>query len=398
MQVVSAIAAALLAVCLAGCGTKVPAQTDHTAPAEQPAVTEPEQAWDETQAYERLGTELPDGLIQLLTAAFQNGTEAEVLSSMAADSVLSEQELAAIADETVQKYAAYAAEHYSLFLSADADNDGVRDILACIADGGSMGNNSLILLRGNADGSYEVSERFSSLTTELGFISYEGRRYLLQTLFDYNKKVATGVRVTRFCSGVRHDALDIQKTCGAYQLTGSRVDAGYASVAEACKRYTEEYTMFSKPSAVAGTGERLETERAVVEAYNRAHAANAQAWYAADIDNDGVEEHYTKRVFLSSTIGTRMQLEDFLYTAAAPERAENIIPYYNIPYAGVPLMVWVERAGTKQVLCTLCYDGLDRYHLYGDVIQDTNVTRVLELDYAADVSVTCDSVILREYG
>ncbi len=58
-----------------------------------------------------------------------------------------------------------------------------------ISEGGSLGSNSRVFLKGQKDGSFVKTDVWENITQELIFIEFEGKNYLLETTYDYNKKL-----------------------------------------------------------------------------------------------------------------------------------------------------------------------------------------------------------------
>lgn len=281
-----------------------------------------------------------------------------------------------------------------MFLRVDGDNDGIEDLFAWISDGGSMGGNARVFLKGQKDGGFVRTDSWEDITQELIFIEFEGKNYLLETTYDYNKKYTDGFLVSCFQEGFCCERIYIRLTNDGYKADINLTDRSYKELADKIagmkdagfqKDYDYDW-LFD-----IGNGEVKDDAPEGLEDTRRG------AYYRSDINNDGKEEWYTKSVFYPSSLYANMCLEDSLYLNGNSER-EELITYYGLECEGVPLAFWVEHVEEtdKQIVCLLCYDGLSRYIVYGVLIEGEKAAEVMEIDFRGNEKVEYTTEILRE--
>ena len=308
--------------------------------------------------------------LDLLEQLLSEGTAHEILPSMVVDQVLTEQEMEAYAaDPGIASYKQIADTVGGTFLKVDGDNDGIEDLFAWIDDGGSVGNNSRVFMKGQEDGSFEITSAMYGITQEIAFVRYDETVYLLETHFDYDRKIADGFIVSLYREGEVYETLLLNYVVESYEAAIIYQEEGYESEAQ---KYAEEgvhgFWEGNVLSHKMGTAE-TEAEKALE--------------YYADIDNDGVKERYRKLLFNPSSLSGIMSLDEILYEEDSEGTEEvSLLSAYSLEYEGIPLFFWVDSVGDKQILFLLCYEGLDREMLYGYLIKDGKTAKVMEIDYA----------------
>jgi len=389
---------ALLLVCILLCACADPmeektevtaSKQEETATAESTISTEEsaesqstEPSTTETQPTESLIMEepvltakVPEGLQSLLMESFLAGTAAQTLRAMVVDVVIETEEYDSYRGCGVGDMLDYLETWGGLLLQVDADNDGIEDLFAWIRDGGSSGNTSFQLAKGMGNGTYEVTEEQGSMSSEIAFIKYEGKNYLLETEFDYNRKAANGFFVTAYEKGLASDQVYLEAVSVTWEPRIISCKSGYEDLAnhyaELGKDGFHDENLYDY-RVDAGSAERVEK--------------NDKTVYYADIDNDGAEEWYEKHIFYPSSINSCVSLENELYFADTPDEPEYLVSYYDLQYEGIPLMFWVEQATdetgqAKQVVCLFTYEGLSANWVYGYLIEGDNVTDVFEIEY-----------------
>lgn len=314
-------------------------------------------------------TYISQEFLDLLEQLLSDGTAHEILPSMVVGQVLTEQEIEAYAaDPKIADYKRIADAVGGTFLKVDGDNDGIEDIFAWINDGGSVGNNSRVFMKGQEDGSFEITSDLYGITQEIAFVSYDGTIYLLETHFDYDRKIADGFIVSLYQEGEVYETLLLNYVVESYEAAIIYQEEGYESVAQ---KYAEEGVHgFWEGSAFSHKMGNAETE------------SEKTLEYYADIDNDGVEERYRKFLFNPSSLSGIMSLDEILYEEGTEgTEGVSLLSTYSLEYEGIPLFFWVDSVGDKQILFLLCYEGLDREMLYGCLIEGEQTTRVMEIDY-----------------
>ena len=100
-----------------------------------------------------------------------------------------------------------------------------------ISEGGSLGSNSRVFLKGQKDGSFVKTDVWENITQELIFIEFEGKNYLLETTYDYNKKYTNGFLISAFEDGVCRERASILLTNDGYETDIELSDPGYEELA-----------------------------------------------------------------------------------------------------------------------------------------------------------------------
>lgn len=307
--------------------------------------------------------------LNLLEQLLADGTAHEILPSMAVDQVLTEQEIGTYAaDPKIASYKRIADAVGGTFLKVDGDNDGIEDIFAWIDDGGSVGNNSRVFMKGQEDSSFEITSDLYGITQEISFVSYDGTVYLLETHFDYDRKIADGFIVSLYQEGEVCETLLLNYVVDSYEATIIYREEGYENIA---RKYAEE--------GVHGFWEGSTFSHKMGNAETVAEKALE---YYADIDNDGEKERYRKFLFNPSSLSGIMSLDEILYGEETEEtEGVSLLSTYSLEYEGIPLFFWVDSVVDKQILFLLCYEGLDREMLYGFLIESGQAAKVMEIDY-----------------
>lgn len=314
-------------------------------------------------------TYISQEFLDLLEQLLSEGTAHEILPSMVVDQVLTEQEIEAYAaDSKIASYKRIADAVGGTFLKVDGDNDGIEDLFAWIDDGGSVGNNSRVFMKGQEDGSFEITSDMYGITQEIAFVRYDGTVYLLETHFDYDRKIVDGFIVSLYQEGEVCETLLLNYVVETYEATIIYQEEGYESVAQ---KYAEEGVHgFWEGNVLSYKMGTAETE------------AEKTLEYYTDIDNDGVAERYRKLLFYPSSLSGIMSLNDILYEEGTEgKEGVSLLSAYSLEYEGIPLFFWVDSVGDKQVLFLLCYEGLNREMLYGYLIKDGQTAKVMEIDY-----------------
>lgn len=375
----------------AGMGKEKTEPEEETGAGTEPEESEMEWAKVKTPVY------MPETLLKFLENLTGKESEEiiENITPLINDSRLEDENLEEYKDDpAVAECMERIEESGGMFLRTDGDNDGIEDLFAWISDGGSLGDNSRVFLKGQKDGSFVKTDAWEDITQELIFIEFEGKNYLLETTYDYNKKFTDGFLVSCFQEGVRCERVYILLTNDRYETDISLSDCSYEKLADkisgtADDGFERDYVydwLFD-----IGNGEVKDDAPKGLEDTHRG------AYYCSDINNDGKEEWYTKSIFYPSSLYGNMHLEDSLYLDGNSER-EELLAYYGLECEGVPLAFWVEHVEEtdKQIVCLLCYDGLSRYIIYGILIEEETASEVMEIDFRGNEKVEYTIEILQE--
>ncbi len=373
-------------------------------------VTKPEEESKEREESEERETEwvktespacIPETLLEFLGDLTVKESEeiVENITPLINVSILNEEEMKEYKDdpavaECIEWIDECGSIGEGIFLRVDEDNDGIEDLFVWISDGGSMGANYRVFLKGQKDGSFVRTDLWEDITQNLIFIEFEGKNYLLETTYDYYKKCIDGFLISCFEEGTRCERVYIQLTNDGYETDINLSDHNYEKLADKIagmkdadfkKDYVYDW-LFD-----IGNGEEKDDAPEGLEDTRRG------AYYCSDINNDGKEEWYTKSIFYPSTLYTNMYLVDSLYLNGNSER-EELITYYGLECEGVPLAFWVEHVEEtdKQIVCLLCYDGLSRYIVYGFRIEGEKAEEVMKIDFRGNETVEYTIEIFQE--
>jgi hypothetical protein len=334
---------------------------------------------------------IPDRLLEILSDRILNSTEEGVLKDMISHKQLKDDEITVYAvDKTVAKYQKELDEYGGYVLLVDADNDGIDDLFFLINDGGSMGNNSRILLKGNKDGTFQMTSDKMEVTQDLVFIKYKGKNYLAEISFDYDYKYYNGITIICFRDGIIYEKVHLFLTTSDYDVSMKPVKDTYKELAReatdiAQKKYVKddiEYEMYKGDAEIAlkkGDYESYENNMYFLD-YN---------WFSSDVNNDGIDEIYTKGFFLTSTIHTITHLQNALITNGKSELGEypDILSYYNIDAKGsVLIMFWISSVNGKNILNLIMHSGLD-YTVEGYLIKGKITNKVYEVKFTGNKKV-----------
>lgn len=322
-----------------------------------------------------LTAKVPESLQTLLANSFLKGTTSETLNPLISNVLVTQDEYELYRNCGVDDALSDLEYYGGILLRVDADNDSLEDLFFWIKDGGSLGNSTFCLAKGNADGNYEVTEYQETLSQEAAFINFEGQNYLVETDFEYNRKAVNGFIITCYEQGQTSDRVYLEATVSTWNSTIVSCDPAYQTLAsqyaERGKDGFHDDDMYDY-RVDAGSGERVEKVEETI--------------YYADINNDGTEEWYTKYIFYPSSIGSYICIENKLYFSDAPEQAELLTSYYDLQYNGRALTFWVETITDdtnhpKHIVCLLTYEGLNTNYIYGYFIEGESVTEVFEIEY-----------------
>lgn len=346
---------------------------------------------DKTETTEKIEepmspTYIPESLLAFIENSIKKGDEHNSFSAIVSDKELSNDEIKSFSkDKVVGEYVDMLEASTGKVLQVDADNDGVQDLYFWINDGGSMGNSSRYLLKGNADATYTMTEAsYFEVTQELTFISFEGKNYLLQTTYDYNTKINNGFEISRFINGTVHEQIFLSKEAVEYKEDINLKDKSLESIAKNCEKIGLDqyaYHVRYKNYKVQGSAERLLQESEYKDYVDEnSYSLNSDVYYGADIDNDGKEEIYSKDIFFTSTSSMITHLQ---YKMCNTKEKDMIKKCLNkISY---PQMFWIEQSEEGNIVCILYLDNLLDYNICGYNITKDQVKEVFRINFTGNV-------------
>jgi hypothetical protein len=237
-------------------------------------------------------------------------------------------------------------------IQADGDNDGIDDLIVMNYGGGSGGFSELEFYKGNSEGTYTQTNSYSCMDTVFGVLTQEGSNYIVMKEFNDETKCYNGYSVLLYEGGKLADAKKITIEATDYDMEVLQEDDTFSGIEEVKKTLCKKnYPSILKNSnlVIYGTAEQVHEG----EEYE----------YTCDIDNDGVEEYYNKYMWLPSTMGRIMYLEnEFKDSTIVPEIRSTIVENDTL-YA-----IWFDKVVDKNITYMYYSDDLD-YTLYAYLIQ-----------------------------
>ena len=322
---------------------------------------------------------VPQGLLDKITDAMMSGTELETLKAMMNSVELTREEVYALAEMSDEirgnVLKSYQVGDY-LLAAADVDNDGIEDMIGEFYWGGSAGFVDYILFQGQEDGTYKQTDSFDSVKEEFGVISYEGKNYLVRTLYDYGKKFYNGFCVTVYEDGRHTEEVYLMLSTEHYDLSLIGCTDGYEAYAEHIMdnavlydELVEDYTL------IMGSTEELAEDHDDYE-------------YMCDLDNDGELEYYNKHIWTCSNMYTSDTLE---FGPEDDEGADLIQETISERYRGDEyyhaIMLWADEVYGETVVSVMYRTSLEDFVIVGYVVSGSECREVYEVVAAAMLGV-----------
>ncbi len=331
-------------------------------------------------------TYIPEGLLTFIENSIKKDDSLNSFSPIISDKELNKDEINSFSkDKVIGEYVDMVEASTGKVLQVDADNDGVQDLYFWINDGGSMGNSSRYLLKGNTDGTYTMTDAsFIEVTQELAFINFEGKNYLLQTTFDYNTKIDNGFELICFIDGRIQERIFLSRDAMEYKVNIDLKDKSLESIAKSCEKIgLDQYAYHTRYNdyKVLGSAERLLKENEFKDYVDeKAYSFNSRVFYGGDIDNDGDEEIYYKDIFFTSTIGMTTHLQYEICNTRGKDIIKNCLDKMSYPQ-----MFWIEKSDQGNIVCILHLDNLLDYTIHGFKITKDKVKEVFRIDFTGNM-------------
>lgn len=314
---------------------------------------------------------IPDSLVKALASAMEEGTEYELLESLKTGRKLSEDEKKEAglksADIAADLEAFDSGSGTVVMTLADLDNDGCEDIFSEEYFGGTGGFADYILYQGNEDGEYqETGVGSGAYVWWYGVICWEGKNYVCRDEWDYGSKMFSGKVLEGYQNGELVETVWLNLVPEKQTVSVTFCQEGYQEIAEMERQKALEICeQTDKYNVTIGNAEQ-ETEN-----------ENEENVFFSDIDNDGVLEHYKKRIWTSSNMTTRDCLS-FDMEDVAKERATYTAIRDSISEPrGMPLMLWVDDYNGENIVNIIYQTGLYDYEIVGCLVRDTGTYSTL---------------------
>lgn len=331
---------------------------------------------------------IPDSLLDFLSDAILDSREEEILKDLVSHKKLSNQEIESyMLDTTFATYKKQLDEYSGYVLLVDADNDKIDDLFFMINDGGSMGNNSRILLKGNQDGTFSETSNTMDVTQELAFIKYKEKNYLIETSFNYNYKQYNGFNVVYFEDGQIYEKVYLTLTADGYDISTHTIEDKYKPIAQEALDISKDKYDIADLDAEIITGEaEISLNQEDYESYENEMYMQDYNWLSCDLNNDGIDEIYTKGIFFTSTIHTVTNLQSAILTDYLPEldRYPDILRYCNIKAEGTLVMFWVSTLDNRNVINMITYRDITNYAVKGYIVNKDEVLQVYEVNFTGN--------------
>ncbi|BCN32588.1 hypothetical protein [Anaeromicropila herbilytica] len=332
-------------------------------------------------------TYIPKGLLDQLSNAILTNKGKEYLKDKVTGKKLSDKELSRYTtDKTVAEYKKQLDESdgyvEGYVMQVDADNDGIQDLFFLIPSGGTAGYNSRILLKGKKDGSYKMTSDKIETTQELEFIKYKNKNYLIETSFSYDFKRDDGYIVLCFKDGQIYEKAKLTLKADGYDVTTSTSKDKYKKLASEATKIARNYDINNIDNNIIKGDAETALKEEDYQTYEKDLHCQEYHWFQSDIDNDGVDEIYTKGIFYTSTIGTLTGLQDALITnnLSESEPYPDLISYYNIEIGEVtPEMFWISKVDKENIFNLITYRNVTDFAVSGYLIKGKKVSKVYEV-------------------
>lgn len=338
---------------------------------------------------------IPEDLLVYLEEAIFAENRAEMLKKLVSDRELTRDEIESYLDnpdvaEFVKTWCDMSLSWGYAVVKVDGDNDGIEDLVGIASDGGSAGGAYRFFFKGQEDGTYEEASVYPDIMREFAFIEWDGKNYLLQTDFDYALKEVNGLVVACYEDGEEVETIELTQEIKDYEANVVFVGRGYQNLvdqwAEKGKGGFLSEDTYGWEMPIGSSEQEL---KEVPKGLRSAAVFYEGKGYAADIDNDGIDEWYVKNIFYPSSMGTQAFLECYITHEAPPQKIVDLESCWELEYEGVPLLFWVEYVEGihGQIVCLMCYDGLSTNRLYGYLIQGEKITTVFEVEYKGNIGI-----------
>ena len=313
-------------------------------------------AGDSGTEYSRADT-VPQKVIDTFGASVVNGDIGPVVSAHGIGTELSADQLTDRLGVTLTEDPMSTASG----ILADADNDGIDDIVALVFYGGTGGFSELKFFKGSADG-FRQTDSLSCINYNYYILSFDGKNYVCQYEMDYNTKYVLGCCIYSCKDGRFTDGVSAIREVGDYNVSVVYEDMNFAEID------TVRKTLVNKkmPEILdAHDGVIFGTAEDVIEEFFH---------FSGDIDNDGSKEYYYKKMFYPSNTGT--------WKSCLWEWLDENDEYLNIPYsediiqnikdadtslADTVYTFWLDKVGNTNVLY-LYTDSADRFTLSAYIV------------------------------
>lgn len=363
---------------------------------------------------DEIGGMMAAGEDSVVLSKLWDGKGVSHLKSMAGGRELTEEEAVSLAEKDMAvRQQVQRAAHYGYrytVLEADCDNDGRKDLVWALDGpfiGGTSGSVEYVYLQGQQDGAYAETDSFSETRETFYAVSYEGKNYLLYEGIEPLTMVYNGYIVRSYADGKLAEEASVYEVFDRYEKPRVWAATGYeeltAVLAEKCDALKGQ---FDEGEVIEGGAERR------VNKESEQPSAYEMVSYRCDLDNDGKEEQYSKWVRELNFFDGGVHLEfDVTEENAAKEDALEGIEGVDGQDGGengglailteelesstdMPVALWAEEYGGKNIVYALCLTGMYDYKITGWLVEESDCNRVCEIAVDAAYRVQQDRKIV----
>ncbi len=348
------------------------------------------------------GAELiPEGLIAYLSEHLMDGEEElrNAILQLVSERKLTIEEVQKFAEDSVDiknemLSIVISADCSSIWLQADADNDGIEDIYLREFLGGTMGYVYYYLFTGREDGSYELTDGLREGGKEFYFIDWEGKNYLVKITYDFSKKVNNGISIECYENGIYQggDWLTITPKEGddCREINTSYLKEGkYRNIEEKLLEFAWEYQIEERIGP--GTAENVYEE----DEYINKNKYNEYMRRSCDLDNDGEDEDYQLEFFLVNSYYTVSHIKFYSDDEEINTGVKGMLNEEDIN--GIPMNMWIDKTEYGNMIFILYEEGLYDFHICGWLMSENGEEKVIQVDCKAQTEVT-KNVLSKETG
>lgn len=309
---------------------------------------------------------IPESLVEALSQAFLEGTQDELRKSLETGRELSDSEMAAAGLKSAdiagveEMYEDSYFGHVRMW-QADLDNDGLEDIFSEEYGGGSGGFTDYILYQGREDGEYVRTGRGSSdVRWQHTIIGWEGKNYVCRDEVDYGKRILSGLVVEGYRDGELTETVRLNLMPEKQEVSITFCRDGWQEAAE------------KERLAAPAFHEQADHDDVVIgDAERKSENSEGETVFFSDIDNDGVEESYIKRIWLASSMNSVDGLEFGMEESAERETLERVFSDGSDKWGmRRPMMLWVDAHGGENIVHVMYRTGMYDYIVEGYLLEE----------------------------
>lgn len=326
---------------------------------------------------------IPESLVETLSQALLEGTQDELRKSLETGRELSEGEMveAGLKSADISRVLeGFEDSHFGRvrMWQADLDNDGHEDIFSEEYGGGSGGFTDYILYQGREDGEYVRTGRGSSdVRWQHTIIGWEGKNYVCRDGVDYGKRILSGLVIEGYRDGELTETIRLNLMPEKQEVAVTFCQDGWQETAEKERMAAPAFHEQADNHVVVGNAER------------KSENSEGETVFFSDIDNDGVEESYIKRIWLASSMNSVDGLEFGMEESAERKTLERVFSDGSDKWdIWRPMMLWVDTHNGKNIVHVMYRTDLYDYIVEGYLLgENGNYSNLYTIEGKTELSV-----------